>query len=290
MITSYKDINNFITDKKDKDGNMIESFRIHWQTYLMELFGLAGFVIVAGLLTILLEHPDLPVMKSSFGKYAVLRRVPLGIIMGSYIAAVVLLFGKKSGAHINPSVTWTFFRLGKINFTDALFFTIAQFAGAIGGALLLKYTIGDLFGHPLINYGNTAPKPPHNSMTAFIAEFIISFILMLAVLRAASSKRFEKYVALISGILITLYLIIELPFSGMSLNPACSFAGAFAAEKWEHLWIYFVAPTLAMLAAAEVHLQWKKKKQISDNKKGHDVIFIYSDYNEIPTYPVEERT
>ncbi|MEJ7685402.1 MAG: aquaporin [Segetibacter sp.] len=117
---------------------MIENLKIHWHVYLMEAFGLAGFVIVAGLLTILLEHPDLPVMKSSFGKYAVLRRIPLGIIMGGYITAVVLFFGKKSGAHINPSVTWTFFRLGKISFTDALFFTIAQFAGAIGGALLLE--------------------------------------------------------------------------------------------------------------------------------------------------------
>ncbi|MEJ7685401.1 MAG: aquaporin [Segetibacter sp.] len=87
-------------------------------------------------------------------------------------------------------------------------------------------------------------------MTAFIAEFIISFILMLAVLMATSSKRFEKHIAVISGVLIALYLIIEIPFSGMSLNPARSFAGAFAAEKWEHLWIYFVAPTLAMLSCS----------------------------------------
>lgn len=275
--------------KKYENGNMIENLKTNWSAYLMEFFGLAGFVIGAGFLTILLEHPDLPIMKSSLGKYAVLRRVPLGIIMGGYITGVILLFGKKSGAHINPSVTWTFFRLGKINFTDALFFTISQFAGAIGGALILKHTIGDLFGHPLINYGTTEPKPPHNTITAFIAEFIVSFILMLAVLIAGSSKRFEKYVALISGILITLYLIIELPFSGMSLNPARSFAGAVAANKFEHVWIYFVAPTLAMLTAAEMYLLWKKK-QLSDNKNVYNVISIRADYNEIPTYPVEERT
>ncbi len=266
---------------------MIEHLKTNWLIYLMEFFGLAGFVLAAGLLSIFLEHPDFPVMKSKLKDFPLLRRIPLGIIMGGYITAVTLLFGKKSGAHINPSVTWTFFRLDKISFTDALFFTIAQFAGAIWGALLLKYTIGNLFGHPLVDYGNTAPKPPHNSMTAFIAEFIISFILMFAVLRAASSKRFEKYIAHISGVLIALYLIIEIPFSGMSLNPARSFAGAFAAQKWEYLWIYFVAPTLAMLAAAEVYLKWKKKKQISDNKKGSDVVFIPSDYNEILVYPVK---
>lgn len=270
---------------------MIESIKIHWQAYLMEAVGLAGFVIAAGLLTILLEHPDLPVMKSALGKYAVLRRIPLGIIMGGYITAVILLFGKKSGAHINPSVTWTFFRLGKINFTDALFFTIAQFAGAIVAALLLKYTIGNLFGHPLINYGNTVPKPPHTAMSAFIAEFIISFIMMLTVLRAASSKRFEKYVAVISGILIALYLIIELPFSGMSLNPARSSGAALAAKDWKHLWIYFVAPTMAMLIAGEIYQRWKKKQllAIKNAEKIHEVMCMHSDYNEISNYPVEKK-
>lgn len=266
---------------------MIESIKAHWQFYLMEAFGLAGFVIGAGLLTILLEHPDLPVMKSAFGKNAVLRRVPLGIIMGGYITGVILLIGKKSGAHINPSVTWTYFRLGKINFTDAVFYTIAQFAGAIGGALLLKGTVGSLFGHPLINYGNTAPQPPHTAITAFTAEFIISFIMMMTVLRAGSSKQFEKHIAIISGILIALFLIIELPFSGMSLNPARSFAGALAANSWQYLWIYFIAPTVAMLSAIEVYLRWKKNR-LPNNKTVRDVAFTNADYNEIPDFPIKK--
>lgn len=263
---------------------MIESLKMHWQVYLMEAFGLAGFVSGAGLLTILLEHPDSPVMKSVLKDYSLLRRIPLGILMGLYISAIVLLFGKKSGAHINPSVTWTFFRLGKINILNTLFFTIAQFAGAISGALLLKSTMGSLFGHPLINYGNTAPKPPHNAMTAFIAEFIISFIMMLIVLMAGSSKKFKKYIAPISGLLIGFYLILELPFSGMSLNPARSFAGALAANNWGHIWIYFVAPTLAMLTAAEVYLQWKRNR-VYNIKKAHDGNFMKSDYIEIQNFP-----
>lgn len=271
---------------------MIENLKTNWPSYLMEFFGLAGFVLAAGLLTIFLEHPDFPVMKSTLKDFPLLRRIPLGIIMGGYITAVILLFGKKSGAHINPSVTWTFFRLGKINFTNAVFFTIAQFAGAISAALLLKYTLGSWFGHPLINYGNTVPKPPHNAMSAFAAEFIISFILMLVVLIAGSSRRFEKYVAPVSGILIALYLIIEIPWSGMSLNPARSFAGALAADEWNYLWIYFVSPTVAMLTAAEVFLQWKKNRLLAkknDYKDLSNVKYMYSDYNEIPNYPAEHK-
>ncbi len=257
--------------------------------YLMEFFGLAGFVFIAGLLTIFLEHPDMPVMKSSLKNHDLLRRIPLGIILGAYITLVSVLFGKKSGAHINPCVSWTFFRLGKINFADALLFTIAQFAGAVAAGQLLKYMMGGLFSHPIVNYGNAEPRPPYGTITAFIAEFIISFILMLVVLMASSSRRFEKYVGLLSGVIIALYLIIEVPFSGMSLNPARSFAGSLAANRWGYLWLYFVAPLLAMLAAGEVFLGWRGKQVsqtgMADNPSG--TIFIQSDYKEISRYPVE---
>ncbi len=256
---------------------MIEGIKKHWKVYLMETSGLAGFVIGAGLLTILLEHPDLPVMQSKFGNYAMLRRIPIGIIMGAYITVVALLFGKKSGAHINPAVTWTFYRLGKIDKRQAILYTVAQFAGAIFAAQFLKLTVGKWFAHPLINFAITAPKPPYGSMSAFIAEFIISFIIMLMVLLASSSKRFEKFVAILSGILIAMYIIIETPFSGMSLNPARSFTAALAGNKWEHLWIYFAAPIPAMFIAGEVYREWKQNRL---KKKAKD-------YKEIQKYPVE---
>ncbi|MCY7348647.1 MAG: aquaporin [Pyrinomonadaceae bacterium] len=233
---------------------MLETFARHWREYLMEALGLAGFVLGAGSLAVFLEHPDFPAMRSSFGgaENAIWRRVPLGLIMGAYIAVVIYLFGEKSGAHINPATTWAFFRLKKINFADSVFYTLAQFAGAIAAALVLKFALGGWFAHPLIDFGITKPMPPHDSVSAFVAEFIISFVLMFVVLIFISSKRLEKYAAVVTGVLIALYLIFELPFSGMSLNPARSFAAAFAANEWEHLWIYFVAPPAAMLLAAEI--------------------------------------
>ena len=58
----------------------------------------------------------------------------MGVAMGS--TAVALIFsplGKRSGAHFNPSVTLTFFRLGKIKAWDAVFYVLFQFAGGIAG-------------------------------------------------------------------------------------------------------------------------------------------------------------
>ena len=244
----------------------------------MEAAGLAGFVLGAGLLTVFLEHPEFPAMRSSFGgtENAIWRRVPLGVLMGAYIAFVIYLFGEKSGAHINPATTWSFFRLGKINLANAVFYTLAQFAGAIAAAHLLKATLGEWFAHPLVGYGVTKPMPPHDSTDAFVAEFIISFVLMFVVLIIISSKSLEKLAAPVSGILIALFLIFELPFSGMSLNPARSFAASMAANKWEHLWIYFVAPPLAMLLAAEIYLRTKTSFPNIFDK-------------ELPDYPKENR-
>lgn len=150
--------------------------------------------------------------------------------------------------------------------------------------------MGNWFGHEKINYGITRPMPPHTTMTAFCAEFIISFILMLVTLFTITSKRYEKYIALISGILIALYLIIELPFSGMSLNPARSFAGSLAANSWQHLWVYFIAPPLAMLLAAEIFLYWKRQIHAMANKNEPGSLQEKAEgYKEIPVYPVEKK-
>jgi aquaporin Z len=75
---------------------------------------------------------------------------------------------------------------------------------------------------------------------------------MFVCLVAANSSRLEKLVAPLTGFLIALYLVVETPYSGMSLNPARSFGSALAANEWQYLWIYFVAPGLAMLMAAEI--------------------------------------
>ncbi|HEX8251149.1 MAG TPA: aquaporin [Pyrinomonadaceae bacterium] len=224
----------------------------------MEAAGLAGFVGGASLLTVFLEHPELPVMQSALGEHPLLRRVPLGIFLGGYITGVVYLFGKRSGAHINPAVTWAFFRLGKINLADSVFYTLAQFAGAIAAAQIMKLALGDFYRDPPIRYVVTEPaKWDTSGVWAFAAEFFISFILMFVCLIAANSSRLEKLVAPITGGLIALYLIVETPYSGMSLNPARSFGSALAANEWRYLWIYFVAPPLAMLLAAEIFQRTK---------------------------------
>jgi aquaporin Z len=95
-------------------------------------------------------------------------------------------------------------------------------------------------------------------LKAFIAEGIVTFILMLALLLAINSKKLKMWAGTIAGALICLYLMFEEPYSGMSMNPARTFASAFAAREWTGLWIYFTAPIIATLLAAEVFLRFTR--------------------------------
>lgn len=229
---------------------MLQTFRNHWPHYLAEAAGLGFFMTCASLFTTLLEYPDSPLHGAM--KELLARLMVLGVLMGCVIAAIVYSpWGKKSGAHINPAVTLAFWRLGKITTWDAVFYTIFQFLGGLVAVQIMGLVLGAAYRHPAINHVVTVPGPG-GPLKAFIAEFVISFILMLVLLLVINSKKTEKLAGLCAGILIALYLMFESTYSGMSLNPARTFASAFAAREWTGLWIYFAAPCLAMLLACEV--------------------------------------
>src|SRR5262245_32010370 len=103
---------------------MFDSLKKHWPEYLIEAWALGTFMVSAALCTMLMEHPASPI-RASIGN-ADLRRVLIGLCMG--VTAIALIYspwGKRSGAHMNPAVTLTFLRLGKVARADAFYYVIA---------------------------------------------------------------------------------------------------------------------------------------------------------------------
>ena len=236
----------------------IRSLQAHWPEYLMEAALLGAFMVSACLFGALYEFPQSPVHQAIHS--SLLRRLLMGISMGSTAIAIIYSpWGKQSGAHINPSVTATFLRLGKIKFWDALFYIASQFTGAVAGVLLVAYFLGREVSDPAVRYVVTVPGE-HGVLVALLAEFVIAFILMSVVLHASNHHTFDRYTGLFAGLLVATYITLEAPFSGMSMNPARTLGSALPAEVWDGLWIYLTAPPLAMLAAAEVYL-WRSGKQ-----------------------------
>src|SRR5262249_15116176 len=89
---------------------------------------------------------------------------------------------------------------------------------------------------------------------AFVAELAMSFVLMSAILLASNHEVLAPYTHYFAAILAAAYIAFESPLSGMSTNPARTFGPALYASYWHAVWIYFLAPPLGMLAAAEVFL------------------------------------
>ena len=232
---------------------MIRALRDHWPEYLCEAAELGLFMISAGLFTILLWYPKSPV--PTFIPSEFIRRMLTGIAMGS--TAITLIFsplGKRSGAHFNPAVTLTFWRLGKVKNWDTVFYVVAQFIGGIAGVFMVALFVREALSHPSVNYAATLPGP-HGMIVAFAAEFLIAFVLMTVVLRVSNTPRIARYTGLFAGVLVATYITLEAPFSGMSMNPARTFSSAFVGHLWTGLWIYFTAPVLAMQLAATIYLR-----------------------------------
>jgi aquaporin Z len=232
---------------------MTRSLRENWPEYICEAAELGLFMISASLFTILLWHPGSPVL--ALIQNAFVRRVLTGIAMGG--TAVALIFsplGKRSGAHFNPAVTLTFWRLGKVKNWDAVFYIVAQFVGGIAGVFIVALFARMVLADHEVNFVATLPGR-QGAAVAFVAELVIAFVLMSVVLRVSNTPRLARFTGLFAGALVAAYITFEAPLSGMSMNPARTFGSAFVGHLWTGLWIYFTAPVLAMQLAASVYLR-----------------------------------
>lgn len=246
---------------------MLATLRQHWPEALIEAALLGLFMLSASAFGVLLEHPGSPLRAALVEPFA--RRALMGLAMG--LTAITLIYsplGKRSGAHMNPSVTLTFLRLGKVRAPDALLYVVAQFLGGAMGMALASSIFGHLLADPHVNYVVT--RGAYGPAVAFVAEFAISFVLMAVVLRVSSTARLERFTGLCAGGLVALYITFEAPLSGMSMNPARSFGSALVAGTWVDLWVYLLAPLTGMSAAAFATRCLKSTPPLRCAKLHHD--------------------
>ena len=215
----------------------------------MEGAELGIFMVVALYLTIVLEHPGSPLNKAIPSE--LLRRFLLGLGIGVTVVGLIYCpWGRQSGAQFNPSVTLARLSLSRIEPWDAVFYIIAQF---LGGWLLLV-----LAGLPLRRFSKhekvkwVVTEPKQGTAAGFAAEFLISFLILFALLITYHYPVLKPWIGFVAGLHLCAFIAFESPFSGMSLNPARTLASALPARSWKGLWIYFVAPPVAMLLAARM--------------------------------------
>jgi len=218
-------------------------FLDHLPEYAIEAVLLGAFMVSACGFGVLLEHPDSPVHRAIGDP--LLRRVLMGVAMGTTAIAIIYSpWGGRSGAHINPATTLTFWRLGRIPGADVAGYVGGQFLGAVLGVALASALLGPRLGHAAVNYVVTRPGM-WGVGAALLGEVLISALLM-AVVVTLTGSRWARYTGLVVGTLVATYISVEAPISGMSMNPARSFGSAWGAGQWGMLWIYVVGPLVGM--------------------------------------------
>ena len=218
-----------------KRGGAAESLRTHWPEYLMEAAALGMFMVSACVFGVLLGHPASAIYQAV--PNPLVRQILGGIAMGLTAVGIISSpWGKQSGAHMNPAFSLMFLSLGKIAPWDALFYVVAQFMGGLAGVALSSFLMGPPVADPSVNYVVTVPGPQ------------------------------GPWVA---GFLIASYITIESPFSGMSMNPARTIGSALPAGVWTAIWVYFLAPVLAMFSAGQLFRNFRGAHRIFCAKYHH---------------------
>jgi aquaporin Z len=177
----------------------------------------------------------------------------IAITFGLIVAAMIYTLGDISGAHLNPAVSIAFCVARVFPAKEVIPYIISQAVGAFIASLTLHY----LFPANL-TLGSTVPAG--TALQSFILELILTFILMLVIMRVAKGAKEQ---GLFAGIAIGSVVLLEAMFAGpvcgASMNPIRSIAPAIVSATTQSLWVYIFAPVSGAILAVFVYNVLKKE-------------------------------
>ena len=154
------------------------------------------FMVSASVATVLLYDPRS--LAFHLIEYDFWKRALMAVAMaGTAVAIIYSRWGKRSGAHMNPAFTLSFWFMGKINTVDAIYCALFQFVGGVAGSLLSYVLTGGLLADPQANWAVTVPGP-EGIPAGLFSELIIAFILMFVVAVMLNS-RFDQLTGIAAG-------------------------------------------------------------------------------------------
>ncbi|MDA1264848.1 MAG: aquaporin [Planctomycetota bacterium] len=177
--------------------------------------------------------------------------IGIALAFGLVVAAMVVCFGKISGAQINPAVTFMLWATGRVPHRMAGTFLVAQLLGGIAGAAALK-GLADPVRWQAAAGGTTGLRAGLGSGTGFAVEFGLTFLLVASIFVVAMHPRRGKYGALAVGAVVALDVMLGAPLTGASMNPARTVGPALVHGVWTDHWVYWAGPLLGAVAAAWV--------------------------------------
>jgi aquaporin Z len=170
------------------------------------------------------------------------------LAFGLVIVAMAYSIGNISGCHINPAVSIAMWVSKKLSTKDFIGYVVAQFIGAILGAVVLNLLAPGtgLGANGLYN---------NNVVLSLIVEVILTFVFVISILGVTSKESNSAVAGIVIGLSLTLVHILGISFTGTSVNPARSFGPALlvGGEALANVWVFIVAPLVGGVLAAVVY-------------------------------------
>jgi aquaporin Z len=222
----------------------------HWAEWLCEFVGTA-LLLVGGLSAVCLDFAPGSLVASVVPDHSARLLITGLLFAGTGSLVAVSPLGRRSGAHLNPSVTLAFWRRGHLHPHDLAGYVIAQVAGAFAGTALVKWWWGAKAR--AVDLGVT--QPGHGVVSAGAAgiEAFMTLLLVGAILLMVSSPKTARFTPLLVWIVVAVLVWQGAPWTGTSLNPARSLAPAQLLPDLANLWVYFVGPLAGSLLAVKAY-------------------------------------
>ena len=182
----------------------------------------------------------------------------VALAFGLTVLTMAYAVGHISGAHFNPAITIGLWAGKRIPFSDVIPYIVFQVAGAIAAAAVLKivaeggpdFVVG---GFASNGYGDLSPGH-YNLHSSAIIEALLTFFFVLVVMGTTSAGAPAGFAPLAIGLTLTLILLVAIPVTNGSVNPARSTGPAIFAGKAyvDQLWLFWLAPISGAVVAGLV--------------------------------------
>ncbi len=201
--------------------------------------------------------------------------VGVALANGIVLAVMVSVLAHISGAHFNPAVTLGVWVTGNIKTLLAVVYVVAQLAGAILAALLLR----GLYPEPswrAANLGAPGLAAGMSSGRGVLLEAVLTFFLVFVVYGTAVDDRgpFAKLAGLPIGFVLIFDVLAGGPLTGAAMNPARALGPMVAGGHWADWWVYWIGPIGGGIIGAAVY--WYvflegREKLVAGRKSDHPI-------------------
>jgi glycerol uptake facilitator-like aquaporin len=155
---------------------------------------------------------------------------------GCALAALIVAFAPRSGAHFNPVVTLALMLRGELAKRDALPYIALQFVGALAGVVAAHL----MFDLPVLQYSLKA----RSSLGLWWSEVVATFGLVLVVLSCDARKPWAAPLAVAGYITAAYWFTASTSFANPAVTLARGFTNSFAGIDLNHV-LPFVAAQIA---------------------------------------------